>query len=151
MRRGRLSNSERAAILDKIGEEAERIFKNKLRESSWHMDRWMDSFYWEPDITTFENAYWIESGSEKWNRIYNYLEYGTGLYGPKATPIKSDKISEKTGKRLLLKICARKPPPWTFVSEVSGVKPGFFFTSTIEYMKANKKYYVARFRNKLGI
>jgi len=60
-----------------------------------------------------------------------YQEFGTGIYGPKGTP-----IVPKRAKMLAWK---SKSGQWIFARSVSGVRPKMFLFNSLAYLKKNIK------------
>ena len=146
LRAGRISNDERFDILQYIGEEGERRYKNNLMASGFKFDYFLEAFKWDTYIDAFQNYYYLDSGNEHLNKILKWLEYGTGLYGPAGKVIQSSQISQKTGRQLLLKISARKPGPYTYTKSVRGIKPGYMFTKAVESLENDREYLQRQYR-----
>lgn len=149
VRRGRLSNIERLMILEKIGEEAEKRYRQNLVNTGYKGRWFKNAFHYEPDIYAFDNYYELDTGNQELNQILKYLEYGTGLYGSKRRMIQSKRISEKTGNKLLLKF--KYEGQWFFKRKVKGIKPGFMFTKAIESVRNEFNQLMRRFRLELNI
>ena len=149
VRAGRLSNEERLVILEKIGKEAEKRYRQNLRNTGFKKTWFNIAFQFAPDPINFDNDYMLDTGSEHLNRILQWLEYGTGLYGSRKRMIQSSKTSPKTGNKLLLKF--KVVGAWVYKRKVKGIKPGFMFTKAVESVRNEHTSLMRRFRMELNI
>jgi len=149
LRSGRLSYVEREILLERIGEEAEKRYRQNLTNTGYKGYWFMDAFKFIPDVYNFENYYELDTGNTELNKILGYLEYGTGLYGKRKRMIQSKKISKKTGQKLLLKF--EYEGNWIFKRKVKGIKPGFMFTKAVESVRNEWETLIRRFRLEEGI
>lgn len=126
MKRGRIAYVEREIILNEMGREAEARYQYNLKQSGYKWEHFDMAFHWEPDVVAFDNSYWLDTGNEHLNKILTWLEYGTGLFGPKGKM-----IVPKTKKFMKFKINTR----WIFARRIKGIKPMFAFTKAIESVR----------------
>ena len=147
MRRGRLSNDERSQVLYFLGRHAQQMYVHNLKMKLRTYRRFMYALKFAPDIDSFQNHYWTETRSSEDERILNYLEFGTGLNGSSRR-----RIIEPVSKKFLKFKGRGKWSGKTFFKKyVRGVKPGFMFTKTVEYMTHNNERLKTMARMRLGI
>lgn len=149
LRAGRLALAERYEILEYIGKEANRRYLRNLKATGYKGTKFKKAFHFEPDPVAFDNHYYLETDSEELNRILQYLEYGTGLYGKRKRAITSKKTSPKTHQQLLLKF--KYEGQMVFTRQVKGVKPGFMFTKAVESVRNEFKMLMRIARAELRI
>ena len=142
MRRGRIGFVEREIILDEIGREAEERFKYNLRQSGYKWRHFDQAFHWAPNVETFDNDYWLDAGDDHLNKVLQWLEYGTGLFGPKG-----QMILPKTRRYMKF----RKKGNIIFARKVKGIKPMFAFTKAIESVRNERVGLQKQIRHFLNI
>lgn len=150
VRAGRISDDERFEILVELGEEAIRRYQYNLRNCGYKgYGKFKNAMQYEPDVAAFDNYYYLDTGNEELNRILRYLEYGTGLYGPKGEVIQSSKTSPRTGNQLLLKF--KYKGHQLYKMTVKGIKPAFNFTKAVESVRNERNMLQRQIRRRLGI
>jgi len=151
LRAGRLANAERLMILDEIGKYARKMYNRYLVQNSQGYDLSLlhDALQYAPDVDSFENDYWVDTGDEKLNDLASYFEYGTGMYNTKYRKSNRTRITSKTaGKAMVFR------KPWKGISgamSVKGVRPVFMFRRTLKSIEFNRPYIQREIRFKLGI
>jgi len=142
MKRGRIAYYEREVILDEIGQEAENRYIYNLRQSGYKTEQFDTAFHWEPDVDLFDNSYFLDTGDQHLNKVLQYLEYGTGLYGPKGRIIKP--VAKKMMKFNI-------DGQTIFTRRVKGIKPMFAFTKAIESVRNERVGLQRQIRHYLNI
>jgi len=143
----KLEFADRRRILRMIALEARRRYQYNLLQTGYKGNYFMDAFKYEIDEEHFKNYYYLDTGNQKLNQILQYLEYGTGLYGSlKHKYIESTRISDRTGKRLLMKF--EYEGNFIFKRKVRGIKPGFMFTKAVESIRHDMKQLVEYYSKK---
>ncbi len=148
LRSGRLSCEERNIILDELGKIAIARFNRNLffgGLGKYALGKFKNALKYAPDIQEFENAYWVDTGKDKLNEIFDYFEYGTGLYN---TRFAKKLITAKKGKVMAWK---GKGGNWQFAKSQRGVKPVFAFKRTVMSMDHDRKHLQRKIRLRLGI
>lgn len=153
LRAGRLSITERLAILFEIGKEAQRRYNHNILTGAGNYNLRMlkNSLQFEPDPYAFENVYWIDTGNEEKNKIADYFEYGTGLFNTKSRagamsrgyirPIDSNYMvwkNKSSGKMI-------------FAKKTKGVMPVFMMTKAVKSVQFDREYLQRQIRLRLGI
>lgn len=121
-------------ILNEIGKLAQGRFNQNLffGGKGYNLRLFMNTLKFEPNLDTFENEYWIDTGDAELTKKAYYFEYGTGMHnskGPKRM-IKSRSIG-----KMKFKGTKKFKGQIIYADEVKGVKPVFMMTRAVESVR----------------
>jgi len=154
LKAGRISYADRLQILTALGIMAQEKYKYNLKNNhqGYNLTLLKNALQFEPNVDTFENHYYLETGSEKLNAIANYFEYGTGLNntGKKAQGRRYIK-STTPGKYMKFEGTNLFEGTTVFTKKVRGVRPVFAMTKVIRDMTLNRVTYQRDLRRQYGI
>jgi len=140
LRKGRLSNAERLIILQELGEIASDRYDRYIESNKqgYNLDLLKGGLQYIPNIQTFENIYYVDTGSEELNKISRFFEYGTGIYN---TEFKhSTFIKPKNSKYLKFIGTNQYAGVTVFAQKVKGVRPIMMFQKTVKSMAQDREY-----------
>ena len=132
---GRISNAERAIILDRLGRDAQLLYDQFImhNEQGYDLRKLKGSLQFEPNIQAFKNRYYLKGKDSKWTKIAYYFEYGTGLFNTK----KAGKgYIEPVTREYMRFLC--KDRRWHFSKKVEGVHPVFAMTKAEKIIQFNR-------------
>ena len=107
------------------------------RAKGYNLEILKGSLQFIPDVSNFENEYYLEGKNEHWTDVANYFEYGTGIYNTKRAgkyragyikPIVKDYMTFVT-----------KDGNFVTTKRVKGVEPIFAMEKTKKFMEFNRK------------
>lgn len=150
LRAGRLSNEERLIILEELGKVAQEKYNDILSSNhrGYNLSLLQGSLQFRPDIKTFDNDYWIETGSDELNKIASYFEYGTGLFNSKTKSSARKYITPVTSEYMRF---IAKDGNLVFAKQTRGVKPIFMMTKAVQHVAFNRPYIQRQIRIREGI
>ena len=150
LRSGRISNYERFLILSELGKIAQQKYNEYLFSGSesynYNLRKLRNSLQFEPDISNFDNAYWIDTGNEELTKVAYYFEYGTGIFN---TTGRRGYITPKKGEFMVWK--DKQSRQLVFVKRTKGVQPIFMMTKAVNYIRNNREVIQRQIRIKLGL
>jgi hypothetical protein len=147
---GRISNKERFAILLELGRMAQEIYDHIVTSNprGYRLSMLEGSLKFQPNIETFNNVYWIDTGDEKLNDIAYYFEYGTGLYNTKVRFLRNRDYIRPVNRTLMI---FRKP--WHGIlamRKVKGVMPVSMMTKAVKTIDNERDYLQREIREQLA-
>jgi len=151
LRPGRLSNDERLMILNKLGEMAQKMYKDNIDQNSqgYNLTLIREGLKYIPYPAQFWNYYFIDNGSEELDKIAMYFEYGTGLYS--TVTADRDFIKPKNYKYMSFIGTKNYANMFIFTKKVKGVRPIMMYQKTMWNLETNKDYLQRLARMELGI
>jgi len=135
-------------ILNSIGKIAQGRYNQNLffGAKGYNLRMLMNTLHFEPNLSTFENRYWIETGSQELDKLAHYFEYGTGIYnskGPKRM------IKPRSVGKMVFPGTKKFAGQMIFTDEIKGVKPVFMMTKAVESVKNERNMLEYRIINGL--
>jgi len=161
------SIADRYRILEQIAREANRRYKQNLRNMDYgHGAKGTihHALKWNIDPVQGHIEFYLDAGSPHMNKVLHGLEYGTGVYGPDGAPLKA-----KTGKFLRFKKTSSYKPRrhsahklpsdqqafesngYIFTKYSRGTKPGYMMTKAVKSVHQRWGSLVKLNAMKLGI
>lgn len=139
---GRISNYERALILEELGKIAQEKYDEYVvfggLTLGYNLRALKGSLHFESDIINFENYYYLQGTDEKWTDIANYFEYGTGLYNTKrAGKYRGGYIKPVHGE--YMRFISKKTGKFVIIDKVHGVRPVMAMQKAEKYIQFNRE------------
>ena len=136
---GRISNEERAHILEELGILAQIKYDEYVINNGrgYNLQLLKGSLHFEKNIEDFSNKYWLEGANTELTNIANYFEYGTGIHNTKrAGKYRAGYIKPVTAE--YLQFMGKKSGQWVKTDRVKGVKPVFAMTKALAFIEQNR-------------
>jgi len=137
---GRISDSEKEEILIRLGAIAQEKYDEYIvqggQSKGYNLAPLKGSLQFKPDVSTFDNEYWLESNDEHWTKVANYFEYGTGLYNQRRAGRYRAGYIRPTTKDYLAFVTNGK---FVMTKKVKGVHPIFAMEKAMKYIEFKRK------------
>ena len=135
---GRISNAERAIILDRLGRDAQILYDQFImhNEQGYDLRKLKGSLQFEPNIQAFKNRYYLKGKDSKWTKIAYYFEYGTGLFNSKRAGQYHGGYIKPVTREYMHFLC--KDGRWRKTKRVAGVHPVFAMTKAEKIIEFNR-------------
>lgn len=137
---GRISYEERAEILYRLGEIAQKKYDEFVIQGGsakgYNLTPLVGSLQFKMNVEAFENDYWLEQVDEHWTKVAIYFEYGTGLFNTtRAGKYRAGYIKPVVEEYLSF---VAKDGKFVKTKRVKGVQPVFAMTKAIKYVEFNR-------------
>ena len=148
---GNISNSERLVILHELGKIAQGKYDDFIISGGtargYKLYPLKGSLQYQPNMSSFDNEYWLQGTDDHWTKVAIWFEYGTGLYNQKRAGRYRAGYIKPVIKDYMTFVA--KDGKFVKTDRVKGVHPILAMTKAIKYVEFNRKHLQKEIRLRL--